>query len=77
MKLNTREPEVLIVAGSYGYKSGDLVWREDPSVLRCLPSCFLLLAFVRSQLPFPADTMDCGEHPREDVPEASGPPPRL
>ena len=77
MKLNTREPEVLIVAGSYGYKSGDVVWQEDSSILRCLPCCFLLHAFMRSWLPFLADTMDRGEHPQEDVLEADGPPPRL
>ena len=46
-------------------------------VLRCLPYHFFLLAFVCSWLPFLADMMDCGEHPREDVPEASGLPPRL
>ena len=70
MKLNTCEPKVLIVAGSYGYKLGDLVWQEDSSVLLCLPCCFLLLAFGRSWLPIPDDTMDRGERPWEDVSEA-------
>ena len=65
------------MASSYGNKLGDLVWQEDSSVLQCFPCCFLLLAFMRSWLPFPADTMDSGEHPREDVSEAGGPPSRL
>jgi hypothetical protein len=46
-------------------------------VLQCLPRRFFLLAFMRSWLPFSADVMDRGEHPREDVPEVGGPTPRL
>ena len=77
MKVNTRAPKVSIMVGSYGYKLGDLVWREDSFVLQCLPCCFLLLAFVRLWIPFPADMMNHGERPWEDVPEAGGPPLRL
>ena len=77
MKVNTCTPKVFIVTGSYGYKSRDLVWREDSSVLWCLPCCFFLLAFMHSQLPFLADMIDHGEHPQEGVLEAGGPPPHL
>jgi hypothetical protein len=61
MKVNTCALEVFIVAGSYSYKLGDLVWQEDLSVLWCLPCCFLLLAFTRLWVPFPADMKDHSE----------------
>ena len=67
MKVNMRAPEVLIMAGSYGYKLGDLVCWEDSFILRCLSCCFLLLAFMRSWLPFLADMMDHSACPWEDV----------
>jgi hypothetical protein len=75
--VNTRAPEVSIVAGYCGYKSGELVWQEVSSVPRPLPCCFLVLAFVCSWLPVLADTMDRGKRPWEGILKSSGPSPRL
>jgi hypothetical protein len=61
------------MASSYGYESGKLVWQEESSILRCLPCCFLL-AFMRSLLPFLAET---GKRLWEESLEAGGLPSRL
>ena len=76
-KVNTRAPNVLTMAGPYGYKSKNLEWQRESSISQRLPCCFFLLAFVHSQLPFLADMIDHGEHPQEGVLEAGGPPPHL